>query len=124
MTDYIDVGGTPAEEDCVGVSKTVDYVPAMRKEVQRWCDLLRTCFPEAEFNKIQFVRRSNPHDFGTYYTAAVRFDENDEQSCRQAYFVDEQLPVRWSDKAVRTMVQTAAPATGILAAIAAEGGDA
>ena len=41
MRDYIDIGSSPCDEECVQVSKTEDYLPAMRAECRRFLEAIR-----------------------------------------------------------------------------------
>jgi hypothetical protein len=42
--------------------------------------------------------KSNPHDFGTYYEIAVRFDDHDSAQVKAAYWLEENAPTEWVGK--------------------------
>mgnify|MGYP001304079366 CR=1 FL=1 len=76
MIDYIEIGPTPAAEDCIGVSSTADYLPAMRAECKRFRVALERYFePVVPFGS-WFGVKSNPHDFGTYCEVVVYYDDD------------------------------------------------
>jgi hypothetical protein len=99
MLDYLTLGSTPIEEDCVQVNRDGDYLEAMRAECARYCEMLRKRFPEAA-HLIRMKRFS--HDFGPYFKACVVFDDDDEKQTELAYWVENDPPATWTDDAVVT----------------------
>ena len=93
--DTLELGSAPSNEDCVQVSRTEDYIAPMKNECRRYLALLETLFPVPEDVKAWFFIKSNPHDFGTYYEVAIRFDDEDDKSVSFAYSVEENLPENW-----------------------------
>lgn len=55
--DYISIGSTPCEEECIGVGE-----PGARQECQIYARQLKREYPDGTFTMKAF-----PHDFGTYY---------------------------------------------------------
>ena len=100
MADYLELGPTPFEEDCVQVSKD-DYVEDMKKEVRTYVHQLQRMFPQADIRMRKFS-----HDFGGYYEAIVVYDEFDEKSCEFAYMMDDQIPARWDKEALIELGRT------------------
>ena len=49
----------------------------MKSEIRKYISLLETRFPDAPENAF-FAMKSEHHDFGPYYEAVVKYDENDE----------------------------------------------
>ena len=101
MTDYLEIGGTtPSDEECVNVSKTVDYMPAMRAEANRFVEMLKLRFPNCD--AVDFVIKSNPHDFGSYLDIRAVF--HNEIGREQAFFIEGNMPCKWTDTEVLTFV--------------------
>ena len=93
MIDYLEIGATPAEENCEQLGPNYDPEKA-RAECRRFIAAIRaTVGPEPEGARL--VIRSNRHDFGTYYEVAVRFDSDNETAEDYAYRVETGAPVRW-----------------------------
>ena len=95
--EYLYLGPVPYEEDCVQVNSNTDYVTAMKAEIRKYISLLETRFPDAPENAF-FTMKSEHHDFGPYYEAVVKYDENDENACKYAFCVESNLPARWDDE--------------------------
>lgn len=97
MRDFIDIGSAPAEEDCVSVSRDVDYLPAMRAECLRFIELIRkTLGPEPE--GAHLAVKSNPHDFGTYYEVVCYFQDDDDEARKYAFRCQDDAPATWDAK--------------------------
>ena len=91
--DYIDIGPTPAEEDCAQVGSP-DYHTKARPECIRFIDLIRKVLgPEPEGATLQV--KSNPHDFGSYLSVVCYFDDANEAASEYAYRCEEAAPTRW-----------------------------
>lgn len=99
MMDYLEIGSSPRDEECVQVGDG-DYVYPMQKECKRFINLLNKLMPIPDDCKCSYFVKSNPHDFGTYYEVAIRFDDEDEKSAAFAYYVDAYYPCLWSDTEV------------------------
>ena len=100
--DYIDIGAAPAEEDCVQVNKEGDYHQAMRAECIRFVELIRKHLgPEPE--GAQLGVKSNPHDFGTYYSAVCYFEDENEEARKYAFRCEAETPARWDPFPVRCL---------------------
>jgi len=99
MRDYLDIGETtPWGENCVQVDPNKDYMPAMRAEANRFKDMLNKRFAKLiEATGIYFRIASNPHDFGSYLSLRICFDDNDEKQINAAYFIEENMPATWDD---------------------------
>lgn len=63
--DYINIGSTPPEEDCLGVNH-----PLARQETEVYRNQLQREFPEARLTVKGF-----PHEFGRYYEVVAWFGE-------------------------------------------------
>jgi hypothetical protein len=95
MRDYLELGPTPAEEDCAQVG-TEDYATRARAECERFITLIRaTCGAEPEGANLR-IKRSE-HDFGGYYEVAVYYDTHNEAAMEYAWNLEKTTPTRWAD---------------------------
>lgn len=95
MIDYMDLGSTPCDENCVQVGAP-DYAEREPAASARYLAQLRRTFPQAAEYGCSFVRKAFPHDFGTYHDACIRFNGEDDRAVVFAYFVERNLPNRWN----------------------------
>ena len=101
MRDYFELGSTPCDEDCVQVSRTADYMPAMRQELKRYEAHLDKILPVPEDIHAWYSIKWNSHDFGSYGEVAINFDDEDNQAIEFACFVEEHTPTTWDDDHIR-----------------------
>jgi hypothetical protein len=92
MRDFYEFECTPIEENCVQVSKNEDYMPAMRAEAKRMIDICRKLWPTMEFRIA-----SNEHDFGSYLSIKVYFDDTDEGAWDQINKIENEWPLTWDE---------------------------
>ena len=96
--DWIEIGSTPSDEDCVQVSREGDYLPAMRRECRAFAhQLLRQFAPIPEGADIGI--KSNPHDFGTYLEVVAYFDDSYPESVEWAFGIEANTPAEWDNEA-------------------------
>ena len=96
MIDYLEIGPVPCEEDCQQVG-TESYSPvAAREECHRFIRAIRTTVGH-EPQGAWLTVRSNPHDFGTYYEVAVKYDDNYPEAFEYALRVESDAPTRWPE---------------------------
>lgn len=87
MTDYLNIGSTPPEEDCIGVGR-----PGAQEECSIYKRQLTREFPEGEFRVKGFE-----HDFGRYYeVVAMLGDEAQEEA---AYAAEGEASPVWDEQA-------------------------
>jgi hypothetical protein len=99
-SEFLDLACTPLAEPCVSVSSSTCYLPAMRKELKRFKEMLEKIFPIPKgFNCHFFIHWQN-HEFGRYGEVAILFE--DEIAADFAYFVESNLPETWNDTKVLT----------------------
>ena len=96
MRDYLSLGPTPVEEDCVQVGKP-DYSTVAREECEKFVELLKKKFPRYQEFGCTFKVKSNPHDFGEYYNVVVNYYVDDKMSAEYALFVEHNTPLTWND---------------------------
>ena len=101
MRDYLDSETSPYEENGVQVSSSCDYMPAMREEANRFRAMLEKRFAKLiESTGIYLRIASNPHDFGSYLSIKICFDDENEKQCDAAYFIESNMPATWDDNYV------------------------
>ena len=95
MIDYVEIGATPAGEDCEQLG--VGYDPARaRKECTTFIAQLRRQFgPEPEGARLKI--RGNPHDFGTYLEVACLYDSRFPDAEAYAIRCDNETPEHWDE---------------------------
>lgn len=95
--DYVSIGASPCEEDCVQVEPTGAYIGPMKAECRRFLDLIRKKLgPEPEGAMLGI--KSNPHDFGTYYeVVCYYYDDENEEAAKYAYRCESESPKTWND---------------------------
>ena len=106
MRTWETIAPSPSEERCVQLTSTGEYIDAMRKEVHEFVLLLRKVFPWAEEHGVIITRKGFNHDFGTYYEAVAKFNDEDEEARRLAYFIIDNYPRKWTDETVVPMPET------------------
>lgn len=96
MKDYLSIGSSPYDEKCVQVQQNVDYLPEMRKECQRFIELLRKKFGPEPTGAGLYIK-SNDHDFGPYLEVNCRFDDQLPESVVYAFACEAHSPQTWTD---------------------------
>jgi hypothetical protein len=105
MRDTLEIGSTPHNEVCVPVSETVDYIPAMRAECERFKKLLEQAYPPVG-DAYLFIK-SNSHEFGTYLEVAVRFEDDIKEEREYAFMLESKAPGTWEE--LERLAREAAP---------------
>jgi hypothetical protein len=101
MKDYIELGSTPTDEECAQLGKEGYQDRAAREcaayinQLWRLLELQYGITRDSNPYQISLVRKSNSHDFGTYYEVAVRFDDTDKHAIEVAYWLDGNTPSKW-----------------------------
>jgi hypothetical protein len=101
MSETIELACSPLEEDCVQVSSTEEYLPAMKAELKRFQAMLEKRFPIPEGVSARFFIMWQRHEFGRYGEVAIEFISNTKGE-DFAYFVESNLPKTWDDPSVYT----------------------
>lgn len=81
--DYIEISSVPFEEPCVQVGSP-DYSKWARIECNALINQLRRVHGSEPLGA-RLVVRSNPHDFGTYYEVACKYDDQNELAAEYAF---------------------------------------
>jgi len=91
--DYINIGASPAEEDCVQVGDP-DYRQKAIPECNRFIELIRkTLGTEPDGAKLKI--KAFQHDFGTYHEVVCYYDEDKPEAVEYAYNVEANAPTTW-----------------------------
>jgi hypothetical protein len=93
-TDCLEIGPAPSDEDCVQVGEE-DYGRRAMDECKRFIELIREKVGVEPAGARLYVK-ANPHDFGTYFEVAVRFDRCLDAAVDYAFRVERDAPSRWS----------------------------
>ena len=96
MREYMTLGPTPCDEPCEQMGPHWDAAKA-RAEVRVYCAQLVRQFPACD--RVLFGIKRESHDFGTYYEAAVYYDDADDLATEQAYRVERELPQQFDAEA-------------------------
>jgi len=98
MRDFLDLDTVPCDEPCAAVGQP-DYSKRARLEARAFVAQLERAFPLAVDAGVYFRVKSNPHDFGSYLSVQVVFDDEDEAQTEWAYTIEDDLPVAWDEDA-------------------------
>lgn len=88
--DYLNIGSTPPEEDCLGVGHAL-----ARKETEIYCRQLEREFPAGKFSVKGF-----DHDFGRYHEVVAWYGEELEVATNEAAFEAECGRGEWDEEAL------------------------
>lgn len=102
MKDYLTLGPTPCEESCQQVGTASFNSRMARLECQTFkAQLYRLLHAEfGEELSVSISTKSFSHDFGTYTEVCVYFDDQDETSVNQAYWLENNTPAHWDEEAL------------------------
>lgn len=95
MRDYIDIGPSPSDEDCVQVGDD-NYTRKATVECRRFIELIRKTLGEEPKNT-QLRVKFEPHEFGSYASVVCYYDDNDKESIDYAFRCESEAPTRWED---------------------------
>lgn len=77
MVDYYDFDATPCEEPCAQTgSNEYDHIQMQKIEIEVFLEHIQRNIGKPPKGFIRWKKAANPHDFGTYYTLQVVYDEN------------------------------------------------
>jgi hypothetical protein len=107
MKDWIGIGCTPSDEDCVQVSPQESYSEAMTVELLAFKHQLERLFaPELPSNR--FGIKYFQHDFGQYGDVVCYYDDSIEESAEFAFDVEGKVPEKWDSVALTELRQSKA----------------
>jgi hypothetical protein len=95
--DEVDVGSGPADEACAQVgSKEYDYQTRAMAECRHFIVALKKKLGEPP-EGCDLRIKSNPHDFGTYWSVAAKFDPTIQAATEYAYRCESGAPRTWEE---------------------------
>ena len=101
MRDYLEFDTCPVDEEIVSVEpNSIDYIIPMKQQGRKFIALLNKVFGEPP-GDAYFGLKANDHDFGTYYSVCIFFDDESEDECKYAFFVESNLPRTGEDEEVK-----------------------
>ncbi|MDB9427178.1 hypothetical protein PN437_20150 [Microcystis aeruginosa CS-564/01] len=96
MRDYIEIGPTPINEDCVQIGVS-NYSRKATKEASIFVDQLRRQFgPEPIGTSLSIKWFS--HDFGAYVSVVCYYDQDSEESVNYAFSCEGLAWEKWDDQ--------------------------
>ena len=101
MRDWLDIGSSPAEEDCAQVGQD-GYHEQARRECRAYVELLRRSLGE-EPAGARLAVKSNPHDFGDYLSVVCYFDPDMPETEEYAFRCESDGPGQWDEIARRQL---------------------
>jgi hypothetical protein len=119
MKETLYLDSTPCDEECAQLgSRDYDYARRAKAECQLFIMTIKEKHgepPEGAYFRV----KANPHDFGTYYSVELVFDDENEDHVNYAYDkVDYFTPTEWSPRIKKVFNQggTAMDALRVLGA--------
>jgi hypothetical protein len=101
MKDSISIEIVPLDEPCAQL-KDPGYAERSVMEYKAMYNQLLRMFGPPRGNAY-LKKVSNSHDFGSYITLDIIFDEDNEEESAWAYHIDNNLPERWDKEAIREL---------------------
>jgi hypothetical protein len=95
MRDYINIGPSPCEEECVQLGSD-NYRSLAREECSKFIQAIRQKLGE-EPEGAELRTKSFPHDFGTYLEVVCWFDDEVPESFDYALACESDSPTTWAD---------------------------
>ncbi len=93
MREYVTIGSTPCDEDCVQVGSD-DYEERALAECHRFVGLLRRMFGQ-EPAGAKLAVKAFPHDYGNYHEVVVFYDRDNAEAVKYAFNVENNQPATW-----------------------------
>lgn len=98
--DFLDLGPTPNEENCVQIG-THDLSQNIL-ECEVYAKQLERMFPDMP-DGCEFFLERNEHDFGVYYEVGILYHPDNEMETKYAFTVETQLPRKWDEMAINEL---------------------
>ena len=94
MSDYLEIGTTPVDEECAQVG-TDGYEEKVTREIEAFKAQIMRQFPK-QCKRVKLIKKSFPHDFGSYYELCIVFEQRE---CDAAFEIENNLPAEWDEEA-------------------------
>ncbi len=95
--DYLNIGPSPASEDCAQLGKP-DFYEQAKKECQAFKAQLIRAFGEPP-QGARIASKAFQHDFGTYYEVVCYYQEDLEEAVDYAFKLENEMPEVWDEQA-------------------------
>lgn len=97
MLDFMNIGATPAEEECAQVG-TPGYYERALKECRVFINQIRRVVgPEPDGARLG--TKVFDHDFGSYREVVCYYDDNNEEAVNYAFQCEGSGPLTWDEQA-------------------------
>lgn len=93
--DELDVGSGPPEEPCAQVGRE-GYAEQAKVECRQWIAALKLKLGEPP-EGCELRLKSNPHDYGVYYSVVAKYDPAVEAAVNYAFDCEEKGPMTWAE---------------------------
>ena len=100
MKDYVFIGSSPVDEECVGVTDKKPYLDDMKEELVRFRTMLNNIWPWCGKYNVRLAIMWQQHDFGQYGEIVAYYDDADRVAMECAYYLEDKTPSKWSDTEV------------------------
>ena len=98
MRNWLEFDTCPIDEECVSVvCDSIDYIIPMKLQGRKFIQQLNKIFGDPP-GDAYFGLKMNDHDFGTYFSVCIFFNDENEEESEFAYFVEVNLPRTWDDE--------------------------
>ena len=98
MSDYYEFETTPYEENCQQLGPNYDSTMA-KLEAKTLIEQLERQFPEQP-DGAYYIIKSNPHDFGYYYSVRLVYDDYDQNHQQFVNKVENKFPKNWDEQSL------------------------
>lgn len=95
MREYIEIGASPCNEDCIQVGDE-NYNVTARKECAAFIEAIRKKLGK-EPSGAELRIKSFPHDFGSYLEVVCYYDTNNAEAMKYAYNCEARAPLSWDE---------------------------
>jgi len=95
MRDYLAIGSSPNEENCVQTGSE-NYSARQKKECRLYIEAIRKKLGKEPLGA-SLELKSFPHDFGSYTEVVCYYDSEIEESIEYAYKCESDSPATWSE---------------------------
>lgn len=98
MSDYLELGQAPANEECAQIGDPNYRTNAIR-ECRAYIQAIRN-YMGMEPDGAYLTYKSFPHDFGLFYEVVVRYDPENEAAVTYAFKRESKAPLTWEEGSV------------------------
>jgi len=104
VKEYLTLGSSPVDEECLPANHpNVDEVNAELRRYKaqlekKWATRLREVNEGHVWPVVSLRVKAFPHDFGTYKEVCVIYETEDEEACRLALDMENDMPETWEDE--------------------------